>query len=251
MAYGLWLPLRKGKPLAIVISHSRKRKMRRLTTILLLLLSLAAFAQSGRTTDFGGIVSAEASAGMGGPWGLSVEEELRFDHNCTRFDRWLNSVGVDYSCLHNRMSIGLTADYIRRHNDVGYFENRGRIGLQGTYTEEYRRFKFQGRSKLLGTFFDESTGEHRLNPRVYWRNRLKVSYQYPNSRFKYSLSAELFWLTNDPRGSYVDNIRTVFAVDYRLARRYSIAAFARMDNDLQVKEPVDRFYVGVTLKAKY
>jgi hypothetical protein len=40
-------------------------------------------------------------------------------------------------------------------------------------------------------------------------------------------------------------------VDYRLARRYSISAFARMDNDLQVKEPVDRFYVGLTLKAKY
>lgn len=213
--------------------------------------SLAAFAQSERTTDFGGILSAEAEVGLKGPFSMSVEEELRFDHNCTQFDRWLNSVGVDYNCLHNRMNIGVTADYIRRHNDHGYYENRGRIGLQVTYTEDYRRFKFQGRSKVIGTFFDECTGEHRLNPRLYWRNRLKVTYQKPNSRFKYSLSAELFWLVNDPKGSYVDNLRTVFAVDYRLARRYSISAFARMDNDLQVKEPVDRFFVGMTLKAKY
>lgn len=218
---------------------------------MLLLLSVTAFAQSERTTDFGGIVSAEAEVGLGGPFGMSVEEELRFDHNFTQFDRWLNSVGVDYSFLHNRMNIGLTADYIRRHNDHGYFENRGRIGLQVTYTEDYRRFRFQGRSKVIGTFYDERTGEHRLNPKLYWRNRLKVSYQKPNSRFKYSLSAELFWLINDPKGSYVDNIRTVFAVDYRLARRYSISVFARMDNDLQVKEPVDRFYFGLTLKAKY
>ena len=87
--------------------------------------------------------------------------------------------------------------------------------------------------------------------KLYWRNRFKVTYQRPNSRFKYSLSVELFWLTNDPKGSFVDNLRTVFAVDYRLARRYSISAFARMDNDLQVKEPVDRFYFGLTLKAKY
>jgi len=225
--------------------------MKRLLFIVLMAASVATFAQSERTTDFGGIVSGELSVGLGGPFGMSVEEELRFDHNVTQFDRWLNSVGVDYSCLHNRMNIGLTADYIRRHNNKGYYENRGRLGLQVTYTEEYRRFKFQGRSKLMSTFFDESTGEHRVNPKLYWRNRLKVIYQKPNSRFKYSLSAELFWLTNDPRGSYLDNLRTVFAVDYRLARHYSLSALARMDNDLQVKEPVDRFYFGLTLKAKY
>ena len=225
--------------------------MKRLLFIVLMAASVATFAQSERTTDFGGIVSGELSVGLGGPFGMSVEEELRFDHNVTQFDRWLNSVGVDYSCLHNRMNIGLTADYIRRHNNKGYYENRGRLGLQVTYTEEYRRFKFQGRSKLMGTFFDESTGEHRVNPKLYWRNRLKVIYQKPNSRFKYSLSAELFWLTNDPRGSYLDNLRTVLAVDYRLARHYSVSALARMDNDLQVKEPVDRFYFGLTLKAKY
>jgi len=213
--------------------------------------SVGAFAQSERLTDFGGIVSAEGEVGLGGPWGLSVEEELRFDHNCTQFDRWLNSVGVDYTCLHNRMNIGLMADYIRRHNDRGYYENRGRLGLQVTYTEDYHRFKFQVRSKVLGTFFDERTGEHRVNPKVYWRNRVKVTYQPMNSRFKYSLSAELFWLTNDPKGSYVDNLRTVLSVDYRLSRRYYLSAFARMDNDLQVAEPVDRFYLGLTFKAKY
>ena len=225
--------------------------MKRLLLIALMLASVGAFAQSERSTDFGGIVSAEVSADLGGPFGLSVEEELRFDNNFTQFDRWLNSVGVDYSCLHNRMNIGLTADYIRRHNNKGYFENRGRLGLQVTYTENYRRFKFQVRSKVIGTFFDERTGEHRVNPRVYWRNRLKVTYQPMNSRWKYALSTELFWLTNDPKGSYVDNLRTVLSVDYRLARQYTLSAFARMDNDLQVKEPVDRFYLGLTLKAKY
>ena len=225
--------------------------MRRLITILLLLFTVAAFAQSERTTDFGGIVSAEAEVGLGGPFGLSVEEELRFDHNFKQFDRWLNSVGVDYSCLHNRMNIGLTADYIRRHNDRGYYENRGRLGLQVTYTEEVRRFKFQVRSKALATFFDERTGEHRVNPRLYWRNRLKVTYQPMNSRFKYALSTELFWLTNDPKKGGIDNLRTVLSVDYRLARQYSLSAFVRLDNDLQVKNPVDRFYFGLTFKAKY
>ena len=225
--------------------------MKKWIVIALLSLSVGLFAQSERTTDFGGIVSAEAEVGLGGPFGLSLEEELRFENNCTQFDRWLNSVGVDYTCLRNRMNIGLTGDYIRRHNDQGYYENRGRLGLQVTYTEEWRRFKFQGRSKLLATFFDERTGEHRVNPRLYWRNRLKVTYQKPNSRFKYALSAELFWLTNDPKKGFIDNIRTVASVDYRLTRRHYLSAFVRMDNDLQVKEPVDRFYFGLTFKGKY
>lgn len=225
--------------------------MKRLLLILLVILTVGAFAQSERTTDFGGIVSAEGEVALGGPWGLSVEEELRFDHNFTQFDRWLNSVGVDYTCLHNRMNIGLTGDYIRRHNDRGYYENRGRLGLQVTYTEEYRRFKFQVRSKALATFFDERTGEHRVNPRIYWRNRFKVTYQPMNSRWKYALSTELFWLTNDPKKGGVDNLRTVLSVDYRLSRRHYISAFARVDNELGVKAPVDLFYIGLTFKAKY
>ena len=225
--------------------------MKRWLFIALLLASVEVYAQSGRTTDFGGIVSAEVEAALGGPWGVSAEEELRFNNNFSQFDRWLNSVGVDYSCLHTRMNIGLIADYIRRYNERGYYENRGRLGLQVTYTEEWRRFKFQVRSKAIGTFFDERTGEHRVNPRLYWRNRLKVIYQPMNSRWKYALSTELFWLTNDPKKGGIDNLRTVLSVDYRLSRRYYLSAFARMDNDLWVTEPVDRFYLGLTLKGKY
>ena len=219
--------------------------------MLLLLLSANVFAQSGRTTDFGGIVSSEFSTGLIDRFDLSVEEELRFDNNFAQFDRWLNSLGVDYTFPRNRLKLGLNADYIRRHNDKGWFENRWRVGAQLTYSETLYHFKFSGRSKLLATFFDERTGEHRVNPRLYWRNRLQVSYQQPNSRFKYALSAELFWLLNDPKHSIIDNLRTVASVEYRLTRRHYLAAFARMDNDLQVKEPVDRFYFGMTFKAKY
>ena len=225
--------------------------MKKLTNILLLLLlSVTAFAQSGRTTDMGAIVSAELEKELGRKFGLSVEEELRFDGNCTQFDRWLSSLSADYSFMRNRMKAGLTGDYIRRHNDEGYYENRWRLGVQLTYSENYRNFRFSLRTKLLATFYDERTGEHRVNPKLYWRNRLQVSYQQPNSRFKYALSTELFWLTNDPKNRIVDNLRTVASVEYRLTRRHHMAVFARMDNDLQVKEPVDRFYLGLTFKMK-
>lgn len=215
------------------------------------MLSVWSFGQNERTKDFGALASAEISVGVARNVDLSIEEEFRLDNNCTQFDRWLNSFGVDYTFLRGRMKLGVMGDYIRRFNDDRYFENRYRAGVQLTYSETYRRFKFSFRTKLLSTFRDEATGDYRVNPKLYWRNRLQVSYQMPNSRFKYSVSTELHWLVNDPKNNIVDNLRTVAAVDYRLTRRQYLSAFVRMDNDLQVKEPVDRFYLGVTYKLKY
>jgi len=60
----------------------------------------------------------------------------------------------------------------------------------------------------------------------------------------------LHWLLNDPKASVVDNIRTVFSVDYRLTRRQHLELMVRMDNDIQVKDPVDRFFLGLAYQFK-
>jgi len=226
----------------------------RLHIVLLSLLlgwAISSFAQSERSTDFGVILDAKYESGLVGKLDIEVEEEFRFDHNCTQLDRWLNSVTIEYPFLHNRMHVGLTGGAIRRHNDKGYFENRARVGLDVTYAETYRRYKFSYRSRLMTTFRDERTGDYRVNPKMYWRNRFQVAYQMPNSRFKYTFSTELHWLLNDPQASVIDNIRTVLTVDYRLSRRQTLSLSGRMDNDIQVKEPVDRFYLGLTYQLKY
>lgn len=218
---------------------------------LMMALALPALAQSERSSDFGAILSAKGEAELVGKLSIGVEEEVRFDHNCTQLDRWLNSVELEHPFLHNRMHVGISGGVIRRYNDKGYFENRTRLGVDISYAETFRRFKFSYRSRVMATFRDESVADYRVNPKLYWRNRLQAAYQMPNSRFKYSLSAELHWLLNDPKGSVVDNIRTVFTVDYRLTRRQHLSIFARMDNDIQVTEPVDRFYLGLTYHLKY
>lgn len=221
-----------------------------LVLALLMAWAVPSFAQSERTTDFGAILSGKFDANLTDRWAIEIEEELRFDHNCTQFDRWLNEVTVEYPFLHNRMHVGLTGGYIRRHNDKDYYENRWRVGMDVNYAETFRRFKFSFRSRIMATFRDETIADYRVNPKLYWRNRLQASYQAPNSRFKYSLSVELHWLLNDPKASVVDNIRTVLSVDYRLSRRQHLEFSARMDNDIQVTKPVDRFYFGITYQYK-
>ena len=228
---------------------------KRRTAILILALLMAGamplLAQSERSTDFGAIVTGKFDANLTNKWAIEVEEELRFDHNCTQLDRWLNSVTVEYPFLHNRMHVGLTGGAIRRYNDRGYYENRFRVGVDVNYAETFRWFKFSFRSRVMATFRDETVADYRVNPKLYWRNRLQASYQAPNSRFKYSLSVELHWLLNDPKASVVDNVRTVLSVDYRLSRRQHLEFSARMDNDIQVKKPVDRFYFGITYHYKF
>lgn len=216
----------------------------------LVAIALSASAQSERTTDFGAILSAKYDAPLAGNLSINVEEELRFENSCTQMDRWLNEVGLEYPFLHKRMRVGLLGGAIRRYNDNGYFENRARVGIDINYSETFRRFKFTYRSRVMATFRDNSVGDYRVNPKLYWRHRLQAAYQMPNSRFKYTLSAELHWLLNDPKASVVDNIRTVFTVDYRLTRRQVLGFSLRMDNDIQVKEPIDRFYLGITYHLK-
>ena len=216
-----------------------------------LAITLSSFAQSERKSDFGAILSVKYDAGLVGKLDIGVEEELRFDHYCSQLDRWLNAVSIEYPLLHNRMRMGLTGGVIRRYNDKGFYENRGRVGLDVNYAETYRRYKFSYRSRLMATFRDETVGDYRVNPKLYWRHRFQATYQMPNSRFKYSLSTELHWLLNDPKASVIDNVRTAFSIDYRLSRHQTIELTARMDNDIQVKAPMDRFYLGFTYHLKY
>jgi len=226
--------------------------MKRLALIALCLVCFVPIvsAQSERDFDFGTMLSAKFSANLKKNFSIGAEEEIRFSRNSTQFNRWLNGVNVSYSFLHDRMEVGLNLEYIRRYNNDDYYENRGRIGIDLSYSETFRRFKFTYRSRFNSTFLDETTGEHRVNPKVYWRNKFQASYQRPNSRFKYTLSAELFWLLNDPKHCVIDNIRTTLIIDYRIARRHSIALMLRNNNDIQVKDPVSILYVGLQYRMK-
>lgn len=229
-----------------------KRNVFLLALVALLALVRPAFAQSERATDVGAILGAKYEGPLMGDLTMQVEEELRFEGwNGAHLDRWLNELSVEYPFLHKRMHVGLSGGAIRRYNDRGYYENRTRVGLDITYAETFRRFKFSYRSRLMTTFRDESIGDYRVNPKCYWRHRLQATYQMPGSRFKYAFSTELHWLVNDPKASVVDNLRTVLSVNYRITRRQSLSAFLRMDNDLNVSYPVDRYYLGFTYQLKY
>ena len=226
------------------------------SVLILLALSLASFAQSERSTDFGGIVGMDYSTEIGNDLELKMEEELRFgNYGGVHLERWLNELSLEAPMkmpgLGNRLHFGCLLGYVRHYDDNGYYDNRLRYGVDVSYRESLRRLKLAYRTRLMFTYRDERTGDYTVNPKWYWRNKLQASYQMPNSRYKYGLSVELFCrLRNNPSETFIDHIRTTVSVDYRLTRRQSLSLAARMDNEIQVKKPMDHFYLGLNYHFK-
>lgn len=216
----------------------------------------SSFAQNGRGTVVGGIAGMDFSTEIARDIELKVEEELRFgNYEGVHLERWLNEVSLEAPMgipgLGNRLHFGGFLGYVRHDDDKGYYDNRLRCGVEASYRESVRRWKLAVRSRLMFTYRDERTGDYSVNPKWYWRNRFQASYQRQNSRWKYALSAELFLrLRQDPSETFIDHIRTTASVDYRLSRRQSLELAVRMDNEIQVKEPLDRFYLGITYHIK-
>lgn len=224
--------------------------------LLLLALALPSFAQSERNRDFGAIVGMDCSVGLWRNVELEVEEELRFEnYGGAHLERWLNEVSIEAPLsfipwMGNRLHAGLLLGYVRHHTDQGYFDNRLRYGVDLSYYETLRRFKFSYRTRVLCTYRDERMGDYKVNPKWYWRNKLQAAYQLPGSRFKYTFSTELF-MRMRAEDSFIDHLRATLSVTYRVTRRQSISGLVRMDNELQVKEPFDRFYLGLAYHLKY
>ena len=222
------------------------------------MLSLPSFAQSERHSDYGVIVGGKYEAPVWRDAALEVEEELRFEgYGGAHLERWLTGLTLETPVtlipwFGKRLHAGIHVGYVRHHDEPDYFDSRWRAGLDISYYEVFRRFKFSYRSRFLTTYRDESTGDYHVNPKWYWRNKLQAVYQLPGSRFKYALSAECFWrLRSLSKDCFIDHLRTTFSVNYRLTRRQSLSAFLRMDNELQVKKPFDRFYLGLVYHFKY
>lgn len=220
--------------------------------IFILALSPPVFSQSRRFTDVGAITEAKVATTLMNDVELEVEEELRFEnYGGFHLDRWLTALTVEsplpLPVLAKRLHAGIHLDYVRHYDDHGFYDNRMRAGLFFSYSETVRRFKFTYRTRWMMTYRDERTGEYRVNPKWCWRNKFQAAYQIPGSRFKYTLSTEFFFrLRSRSEDAFIDQWRTTFAVNYRLTRQQSISAFVRMDNDLQVAQPFDVFYMGFT-----
>ena len=210
---------------------------------------LFACTLQAQTTDFGAIIGAGYSGKIVKGFGYSVEGEVKTSGNFIEFNRFKASAGLGYSFWESRFKVSADFDYILKNRET-YMENRYRVSGGLTYSEKIRSFKLSLRSKYQASFYDESRAEHKFNPKTYVRNRFEISYSFFSKPVKLYASTEMFIRLYRKDARFIDEMRTVVGVTYRLNKNNSLDFYLRSDNEVQVKNPANIYYIGVGYNFK-
>jgi hypothetical protein len=208
-----------------------------------------ACGMQAQTTDFGAIIGAGYSGKIVKGFGYSVEGEVKTGGNFIEFNRFKVSGGLGYSFWKSRFKVSADFDYILKNRQT-YMENRYRVSGGLTYSEKIRSFKLSLRSKYQASFYDESRAEHKFNPKTYVRNRFEISYSFFSKPVKLYASTEMFIRMYKKDARFIDEMRTVVGVTYRLNKNNSLDFYLRADNEVQVKNPANIYYIGVGYSFK-
>ena len=188
-------------------------------TVLLLLLMLPKSATAQNTTDFGAILRAEYENNFYGNYNVWVKEDLRFDHDFSKYSRSKTTLGIDYKFARYGIKVGAGFEYVNKYTESRIFRNRYRLFVKASYKYAYHNWEFGYRTRFLMMYRDEATGYYNYTPLLSWRNKLQVSYQRRFSRFKYSLSGELYSDFNKDKRLQLNTLMFEGDVEYRLTRR--------------------------------
>lgn len=220
--------------------------------LILLLLAgcLLPFALQGQTHEAGGLIKLGYEKKIVKGLNFGLEGEGRFNNNFTNFDRLKLGASFNYSFFKKRFKIGISGNYLLSDCDA-YFENRGRINAMFTYAESIHQFKISYRVRVQSTFYEERFNDHKFNPKTYLRNRLQLEYEFFSKPAKLYASTEFFLRLYEKQNHIVDNFRTIVGLDYRLTQGSSIGVFFRSDNEIQVKNPSNVYYIGILYNFKH
>jgi len=212
----------------------------------ILLITIAFCAKAQDKTDIGAMVSAGFEQGFCRNWNVEVEEELRFDHDISQYARSKTTVGVNYKFPTNGLKIGAEFNYINKLTNKHLYRNRFRAVLNVSYKIAVRNWNFGFRTRLQTMMNDESRGYYNYRLENCWRNKLSVSYQQKNSRFKYGFSGELYCLLGNYNMLMAESATIIADVDIRLTRRQHLDIFVRDDRNIYIdSDKIRTIYFGI------
>ena len=235
----------------ILKSNHRWDVVRRVLTLAVLFFA-AISLNAQKTTDFGGILQAEYQNNFVGNFDLLVKEDLRFDNDFSQYSRSKTTLGVDYKFSRYGIKVGAGFDFINKYTGKHIYRNRYRLFVNASYKYVYRNWEFGYRTRFLMMFHDERTGYYNYEPEYNWRNRLSVSYQRRFSRFKYTLSGELYSALNKDNKLQLNTLMFEGDVEYRLTRRQYLSAFIRDYRDIFIEsDQIRTIYFGLGWRFKH
>ena len=165
--------------------------MKSLKKYILLLLSCTALSVSA--DDFGGNVSVELSKKLSKKVDISLEEEVRLNHNWGHFDRSATSLGADFKLIKKYLKAGVAYSALV-YNETNYclLDHRAIASLTGSAYAG--NFEFSLRARYQATFQDESYGNsHKVNPKQIVRGKAEIEYDVAKIKLSPYISVEAYY----------------------------------------------------------
>lgn len=220
--------------------------------LLLCLYIIPNVANAQKTTDFGAVLQAEYENNFYGNFDVWVKEDLRFEHDFSKYSRSKTTLGFDYKFARYGIKIGAGFEYVNKYTESRIFRNRYRMFVRASYKYAYHNWEFGYRTRFLMMYRDEATGYYNYTPVLSWRNKLQVEYQPRFSRFKYSLSGELYSDFNKDKRLQLSTLMFEGDVEYRLTRRQYLTVFVRDYREIYIEsDQIRTVYLGIGWKFKH
>lgn len=212
-------------------------------------LSASTFLAEAQNTDFGTWVGVEFEKGISKKLSVEFEEEVRIFQDLTEIDRFATSLGGAWTFnKYLRAGAGYTWLYKHRVNrELWEHRHRYQIYLRARYKID--RFTLTLRERFQSTYRDESVEGFKYNPRNYLRSRLQVAYDIRGAKIAPYTSAEMYYQLNNPGGNEMDNMRYTLGADWPINKTLDMDTYLRLDQEMNVKNPVSYFILGIVLKV--
>ncbi len=221
--------------------------------VLVLMWVAAATRASGQVDDYGTWLSVDLSKDITSKFSLGLEEEVRLFKNFSELDRFSTSLTGEYSFI-KALKAGAGYMLIFNHkvnSDTWDTRHRYFVYVQGR--QEIGRFTLSLRERFQSTFVKEEAADEDgfdLVNKNYLRSRLSVSYDIKNNKLEPYASAEMYYSLHKSGGNEINDMRYTVGAEFPISGKLDLDTYLRLDQEMNVKNPVSMYVAGVSLKVK-
>lgn len=168
---------------------------------------------------------------------IALNGEVRLNANYRNVRSFFGEAEVTYK-LNKYLAGSLQYRYGGRENDVSDFVRAQRLTVYAYAKVKYKKLTLAHRLGYFRQYLELDAGDDRINPEIYWRNRLQAKYKLSGA-IEPLMGAEFFFRAFDGRNR-IDEWRYVFGFEIGISKRHTIKPLFLYTRQVNVKRPDTR-----------
>ena len=205
---------------------------------------------NAQTTDFRLRTGVKIQKEFSKKFDASIEYELRFDNNLTKFDQTLIEPSVSYNVA-KPLTIGAEWRFMYEQDlkrRISY-KQRGAFFLR--FKKSFGDFDFKLKTAIQYGFDDLTNTDLNNHKKIINRNSLSVDYNWFGSKLTPFAGYEFFYHINNPNGGIINQSRLKLGTSYRFSKASEFSAYYIFENEFNIANPVDANIVGFAYSYKF